>query len=214
MPNARISRVDAPKVAFEGRVLAVKARIRLIRSFDQIPTHAYLGYTLVLQGRLGGVEREFRVAVGPKAHEKHRFRIGDAVSGEGAFVPDPPIEWADLYKVSRLKVLERGPEPDDAAPHPEGGIAAPLAAYRQRGHLRLDRETWESQCFRCPWGLDMAVEIIVDHWNPSKRKCRFETHCYGPRGCPRYNAGKPYRVPGRKAGMVYIDDDVERQGSG
>ncbi len=41
-------------------------------------------------------------------------------------------------------------------------------------------------------------------------KWRFETHCYGPRGCPRYKAGPAYRVPGRKPGMVYVDDDVER----
>lgn len=198
---------------FEGRVLTVKARIRLIRSSDQVPTHACQGYTLVLQGLLGGVEREFRAAVGPKAHEKHRFRIGDRIGGAGVPVLDPRTEWADLYKVSGLKVLERGPELDDAGPHPEGGIAAPLVVYRERGHLRLDRETWESQCFRCPWGLDMAVEIIVDHWNPSKKKWRFETHCYGPRDRPRYTPGKPYRVPGRKAGMVYVDDDVERQSS-
>ena len=41
-------------------------------------------------------------------------------------------------------------------------------------------------------------------------KWRFETHCYGPRDCPRYKAGPAYRVPGRKPGMVYMDDDVEK----
>jgi hypothetical protein len=40
---------------------------------------------------------------------------------------------------------------------------------------------------------------------------RFETHCYGPRDCPRYLAGKPYRVQGRKPDMVWVDDDVERE---
>jgi hypothetical protein len=62
----------------------------------------------------------------------------------------------------------------------------------------------------------MATEIILDQWNPSKwnpskMKWRFETHCHGPRGCPRYRAGPPRRVPGRKPGMVWIDDDVERE---
>jgi hypothetical protein len=52
------------------------------------------------------------------------------------------------------------------------------------------------------------------HWNPSKVKWRFETHCYGPRGCPRYKAGPPYRVPGRSPGMVYVDDDVESAARG
>lgn len=27
------------------------------------------------------------------------------------------------------------------------------------------------------------------YWNPSIVKWRFETHCYGPQGCPRYKTG-------------------------
>ena len=57
----------------------------------------------------------------------------------------------------------------------------------------------------------MPTEIIIDQWNPTETKWRFETHCYGPRDCPRYRPGKPYRVPGRKPGMVWVDDDVERE---
>ena len=30
----------------------------------------------------------------------------------------------------------------------------------------------------------MAVEMIIDHWNPNKRRYRTETFCYGPRACP------------------------------
>ena len=80
------------KVSFDGKVLTVKARIRLIRSFDQIPTHQYHGYTLIMKGKVEGVERDFRIAIGPKAHEKHQFRIGDVVSGEGEPVSDPNTE--------------------------------------------------------------------------------------------------------------------------
>lgn len=57
----------------------------------------------------------------------------------------------------------------------------------------------------------MATEITLDHWNPSEKKWRYETHCYGPRDCPNYRAGKPRTVPGRKPGMVWVDDDVERE---
>ena len=57
----------------------------------------------------------------------------------------------------------------------------------------------------------MATEIIIDQWNPADKKWRFESHCYGPRDCNRYRAGKPYQVPGRKPGMVWVDDDVERE---
>jgi hypothetical protein len=60
----------------------------------------------------------------------------------------------------------------------------------------------------------MPTQIILDHWNPSVVKWRFETHCYGPQGCPRYKSGPAYRVPGRSSGMVYVDDDVERKARG
>lgn len=72
------------KTKFEGTVTAVKPRIRLIRSFDQV-NHAYLGYTLVMDSMVDGKEwKDLRVAVGQKAHEKNCFRLGDCVSGEAA----------------------------------------------------------------------------------------------------------------------------------
>jgi hypothetical protein len=53
----------------------------------------------------------------------------------------------------------------------------------------------------------MTTEVIVDHWNPKQTtKWRVETHCYGPHDCPRYRAGRPRSVPGRKPGMVFIDE--------
>ncbi|MBS1983095.1 MAG: hypothetical protein JST16_02890 [Bdellovibrionales bacterium] len=201
------------KIAFARKIVAVKARIRLIRSFDQIPTHQYQGYVLVLDTPSESTPETglgLRIAVGTKAHEKYRFRIGDVLSGEGEKIPDLETEWADFYKVSGIEISRRGPESEERAPDPDGGIAPPLERYRVNGHFRLEKKTCEAACARCPWGLTMPTQIILDHWNPSKVKWRFETHCYGPRGCPRYKAGKPYRVPGRKAGMFYIDDDVER----
>lgn len=60
------------KIAFTGRIVSVKARIRLIRSFDQIPTHQYQGYILILDRAADGIPRNrFNVAVGPKVHEQH-----------------------------------------------------------------------------------------------------------------------------------------------
>ena len=52
----------------------------------------------------------------------------------------------------------------------------------------------------------MPVEMIIDHWNPEKRRYRFETFCYGPKSCPIYKAGPARRVPGRK-GMVHVEED-------
>ena len=190
------------KIAFTGTIVSVKARIRLIRSFDQVPTHLYQGYTLILDGEAGGANRNrFKVAIGPKAHEQHRFRIGDAIRGRAIPVPDAETEWAGFYKVSGLQLIERT-RPGDWPPGPDGGISPPLEQYRAQGHFRLKRDVCERACFECPFGLTMPTQIKV--------KWRVETHCYGPRGCPRYKAGPAYRVPGRSPGMVYVDDDVER----
>lgn len=195
-------------VSFRGEVVAVKARIRLVRSFDQI-SHQYQGYTLVVDSADTKGE-VLRVAVGPAAHAEHQFRIGDAVSGTAHPVPDPKQEWATLYKASRLRVGRRGSAEQARPANPDGGIAPPLEVYRANGHRRLDPRTCQSHCIQCPWGLTMATEIVIDHWNPSKKRWRMETHCYGPRDCPRYRAGAARSVPGRKPGMIWIDDDVER----
>jgi len=52
----------------------------------------------------------------------------------------------------------------------------------------------------------LPVEIIIDHWNPSKKRYRFETFCYGPKSCAFYRAGPKRKVPGRK-GMSYTEED-------
>jgi hypothetical protein len=196
---------------FVGIAIAVKARIRLLRSFNQM-SHAYRGYTLLLDG---AVDREpadeLRIGAGPKAHERHQFRIGDQVTGLAVPVPDGREEWSTHHKVSRLRVLEHGPGDQYAPANPEGGIAPRLPEYRSRGHRRLDKRTYSWSCQRCPFGLVMATEIIIDQWNPGRKPWRFETHCYGPRDCPRYHAGQPYHGQGRKPYMVRVDDDVERE---
>jgi hypothetical protein len=158
------------KIHFTGTIVSVKARIRLIRSFDQVPTHLYQGYTLILDGEAGGAYRNrFNVAIGPKAHEQQQFRIGDSIEGKTVPVPDPETEWAEFYKVSGLQLIERR-HPGDWPPSPDGGIAPPLQRYREQGHFRLKREVCETACFECPFGLTMPTQIILDHWNPSKVK--------------------------------------------
>jgi len=201
----------ADKEQFAGIVTAVKARIRLLRSFDQI-SHAYQGYTLVLDATIGGVAQdELRITIGPKTHEQHCFRIGDQVAGLAVPIANPRHEWATHYRVSGLRVVQRGGTDQDVPANPEGGIAPQLPEYRDRGHRRLDGRTYRQHCPRCPFGLVMATEITIDQWNPQKKQWRLETHCYGPRDCPRYRPGKPYRVQGRKPWMVWVDDDAERE---
>jgi hypothetical protein len=53
----------------------------------------------------------------------------------------------------------------------------------------------------------MPVEIVVDHWNPDRKRYRFETFCYdGPRSCGLYRRGPTRKVPGRR-GMTYEEED-------
>jgi hypothetical protein len=80
-------------IQFSGEVLAVKGRIRLIRSFDQV-SHQYQGYTLVLRDD-ETPDSVRRIAIGPATHAKHQFRIGDRISGTAHRVLDPATEWAD-----------------------------------------------------------------------------------------------------------------------
>jgi hypothetical protein len=184
-------------------VTSAQPRIRLTRSFDE-RSHTYQGYVLRIRGAIGEEQREFVVAVGEAAHAEHHFRVGDEVSGEGVSVADARTETAELYRVSKLKVLVRGRLPEHGPPW--HGVPPPLRVYRERGHRRLDARTYEGKCTSCIWGCRMAVEIIVDHWNPSRQKFREETFCYGPLACAFYRAGATRKVPGRR-GMTYEEED-------
>jgi hypothetical protein len=195
---------DSGNLDWSGQVVAIQPRIRLLRSFDQ-RSHVYQGYVVHLAGTIGGDERPFSVAIGEAAQTKHQLRAGDRLTGECLPVADPRTEIAEFYKVSKLKVVEREPRvPADAPPWLV--IPVPLSTYRERDHRRLDARTYEHKCATCVWGCRMAVEIIVDHWNPSSKRYRVETFCYGPVACPLYKAGPTRRVPGRN-GMSYEEPD-------
>lgn len=160
---------------------------------------------LHIQADVGAEARAVLVAVGEAAHAEHQFRAGDRVSGEGVPVVDPRTEIGDLYKVSKLEVIERGVATASGGPQ-WLGVPPPLPVYRERGHRRLDGRTYESKCTTCIWGCRMAVEMIVDQWNPSQKRYREETFCYGPLSCRLYKAGPTRKVPGRK-GMSWEEED-------
>ena len=193
------------KVPWQGHVRSVQPRIRLLRSFDE-RSHSYLGYNLLIDGRIGDEQRQFWVAIGKAAQVKHQFRVGDEVSGKGVAVDDPRMEVAELYKISALKLISR-PDVDDTVAGPPWHCLAPeLPIYRERGHRRLDAKTYSAKCVSCMWGCRMPVEMIIDHWNPRQRRHRFETWCYGPKSCCFYRPGPKRKVPGRK-GMSYTEED-------
>jgi hypothetical protein len=193
------------KLSFQGTLTSVQPRIRLLRSFDQ-RNHNYLGYALCVNGTIGNEQREFLVGIGKGAQSKQLFREGDVISGQCQPVEDTRLETVEFYKVSKLKLLQRPPETERKAP-PWLGVPPELEIYRQRrGHRRLDVRTYEAKCLSCIWGCNMAVEMIIDQWNPSNKRYRTETFCYGPKSCPFYRAGPTRKVPGRK-GMSWEEED-------
>ena len=48
--------------------------------------------------------------------------------------------------------------------------------------------------------------MVLDQWDSSKKRYRFETFCYGPKSCSLYKAGAVRTVPGRK-GMIWEEED-------
>ena len=195
------------KIAWRGVLRGIQPRIRLMRSFDQ-RHHTYLGYVLRVDGVVGEEEREFLVAVGKGAQEKHGLRASDRIAGLSLPVEDERSETAELYKTSGLEIIERaGAAADGVSGGPPWlGVPPPLEKYRERGHRRLDARTYEARCTICMWGCRMPVDIIVDHWKPDIRQYRFETFCYGPLSCPSYRAGATRKVPGRR-GMSWEEED-------
>ena len=143
------------------------------------------------------------IAIG-KGQKRHELTVGDEVSGVGVPVDDPRMEIANLYKVSRLKVVQT-PLPDIDAP-PFIAYLPPLETYRERGHRRLAPKTYETKCSACIWGCKMPVEITVDKWKPDKKRYRTETFCYGPKSCRSYKAGPPRKVRGRREWCVETDE--------
>jgi len=116
------------KLTRQDRVVYVQPRIRLLRSFDQ-RSHSYLGYVLQIDGVIGGEARTFTVGIRETGQEKHGFRNGDQVSGVCLPAAEPNREPAELYKVSRLKLLSRGSVPHQPLP-PWQGIISDLDEYR------------------------------------------------------------------------------------
>jgi hypothetical protein len=198
------TKANMEKVAWSGRLMAVQPRIRLTRSFDE-RHHSYHGYVLRVDGTCGHETGEFLIDVGKGAHEKHRFRAGMELSGLSVPVDDSRLEVAGFSKTSRIRIDK---DVDAGLPSKPlfQGVPANLEIYRSRGHRRLATKTYESKCSTCMWGCRMPVEIIVDQWNPSKKKYRFESFCYGPKSCPLYRAGTTRKVPGR-GGMTWEEED-------
>ena len=193
------------KAQWEGVVQSVQPRIRLLRSFDE-RHHNYLGYALWVRGEMEhNDDSEFWIGIGKAAYAKHKFQISDQIKGVCQRIADEQKESVQFYKVSKLEIIQRS-KLNVPSPPPFHGDLPTLDEYRQRGHRRLDTGTYNSKCQTCLWGCRMAVEMIVDHWNPANKRYRYETFCYGPKSCSIYQAGPKRKVPGRKD-MSWTEED-------
>jgi hypothetical protein len=92
------------KLSWFGKIISVQPRIRLLRSFDQ-RSHSYLGYSIGIHGIINGEERDFSVGIGRSAQAKHKFKVGDEISGESLPVTDPKKEPVEFYKTSKLRLI-------------------------------------------------------------------------------------------------------------
>jgi hypothetical protein len=192
------------KLKWSGTIVSIQPRIRLSRSFDQ-RSHSYLGYSLQIRGTIDDHTNTFTLGIGKALKEKHKLQLGDEIQGVCLSVENPDLETVGYYMVSKFKVIARS-QLQFHSPPPWLGIPPSLEVYRERGHRRLAPQTYEVSCRSCIWGCHMAVEMIIDHWNPSLRKYRQETFCYGPKSCKLYKSGPPRRVPGRK-GMSWTEEN-------
>ena len=196
------------KSVFIATIISIQPRIRLTRSFDE-SSHTYLGYAIKLEGEIDNRQTIFSIGIGKAAHAKNQFKANDIISGECLLVTDPNMEPVEYYKVSKLKVINRGEQGCTSSPWEL--VPPVLEVYRERGHRRLAARTYDIKCDSCMWGCRMPVEIIIDNWNPKgRREYRFETFCYGPLSCKLYKAGPNRKVEGRN-GMVYVEEDWVEQ---
>lgn len=127
------------------------------------------------------------------------------MSGKAEPVEHPELDPVDYARASAIEVVERIEEaPLD--PPPWVGVPPGLETYQERAYRRLAARTYGTKCRACYWGCKMAVEMIIDQWNPQHRRYRTETLCYGPKSCRLYRPGPPRTVPGRR-GMTWTEAD-------
>lgn len=195
--------MGAERLDFSGVVVAVQPHVRMTRSFDQ-REETYLGYIVMLLGDVDAEQQEFSVAIDESTQKKHQFRVGDVVAGKCVVVKSRELASTGFEHASDLEVAHADRPP--FAPPPWSEAPPDLATYQKRGFRRLNQRTYETQCIECIWGCHMAVEMIIDQWNPRLRRYRTEAFCFGPKSCQLYRPGRPRIVPGRR-GMSWVEED-------
>lgn len=198
------------KIKFQGIVRAVQVRSDVWRYRLDNRTHSHRGYNVFLEGLVDDEERTFTIAISEKQQQKLHICIGDELRGTAWTKLDPKREYADFYRAGALKVLSRGPEPDENAKAPWAGGVEPLAVYSERRCRMLDTRRYKSKCLTCKWAA--MANVIIEYDFGVSQRLRFESFCYGPKSCPLYTMGRPRAVPYKGMGSLYdegwLDEDM------
>ena len=128
---------DQRKIRFRGVVRSVQVRSDVWRYRLDNRTHSHKGYNVFVEGVADGEQRAFSVAISEKQQQKVHLRIGDELSGTAWTKLHPKWEYADYYRAGALKVLARGPEPDEGTRAPWTSEVEPLASVRFAATLTL-----------------------------------------------------------------------------
>ena len=183
------------QIEFQGMIRSIQPRSTVWRYKTDNRTHRLTGYNLFLTGTAKGEQRDFSVAVSEKQLQKCQFHIGDMIRSSAWTKRYANLEYADFYRVSKLKKLQAAEPVRTQAPFT--GNLYDLATYRRRGCRMLSDRIWKGKCFPCKWANMAAVTIEYNFGKSQKH--RFETFCYGPEDCPLY-------AMGRKRGVPYIHE--------
>lgn len=185
LPEGRIA-APAPipakqgKVSWRGVIRGVQPRLSLRRP-DGEDEYFPAGYALRVEGSVDTLEREFVIGVGPGAQSKHGFRVGDTASGQAKSVEDASVVPVDFYRVSKLKLETRGPDPADLEAPPWRTTGPDPDEYRGLTPRKLvEGALTRDPCRACHWGCRVQVEGHPDHDQP------LFSACFGPLDCSKF----------------------------
>jgi hypothetical protein len=156
--------------------------------------------------RVGSEVREFLIGVGQRAHNETPFSNRERGISDALPIPDPRLETVEFYKVSKLKVGLPGAK-DEPPLSPWRGVPPPLCGVPRARSSATCRANLPREVLELHLGMSDASRDDHNQSNPSRRRYRTETFCYGPRSCRLYRAGPMRTAPGRRPGMIYTEED-------
>lgn len=174
--------------------MSIQPRTRVWRYLTDNRTHYHLGYNLFVEGNNSEGKKQYTVAISEKQQVKMLFRIGDIIEGTAWTKQYEEREFADYYRASSFKILNRSTNTLELPAPPWIVLPPAMQTYEERGARLLSKSLWETKCFKCIWANMANVEIQWD-FDKNIKKYRFEAFCYGPKSCKLYRMGRARSIP-------------------